>query len=621
MNQDEKPDRAETTEDQEPAAPAEALEGEGAAIISSLPAKPLAVTLNRKNELLLQARASRLAWIRSVSLPYQKATRLGGKQQEDQHSSVLQSTHAVQKLPSIPQVVSLLYGFDEEPTTGVANSAEVADRVEAVLHSLNISQADRDYAVVTAGEALEAEIEELTAAAASRETTNLPKNAHQLELLESYRDFITRLERPECATLVQSLRNFCLQWKSSSSSASELATSLNSHLDTTYEAILAHAAWKDIASDKKDSVRHSLESFLYGHCQDKIHFTQMTDEDPIQDTECLERWNSLQFLTPSHFDIACMKGIHEDVDQLLADPIEALGAVDSYFSPYEKLQCILRVYHGVNAALTVALNHGLSETNSEGKKLPSADDVLPALILTVLRAKPPRLASNLHMLEVCCPAEYLRGEAGYAYTNLYSAVQFLKDLNMEHPDALSIGADEFREGLEKCRAAVAHPRLFHPQMFHGDTKDNTDVSSREFPLEIPPGAVRAARLQGETVDVEWALRWQKQQGMATPETQSGQDSSQRDGAIDGLPPGFSRSYSFLTSRPEDIRVADLPQLLAEYRMLVHTTEQLLAEQTTKRAAERKERATRERKALMDRAAEIDPTLMERRRKHKSNQSL
>jgi hypothetical protein len=43
----------------------------------------------------------------------------------------------------------------------------------------------------------------------------------------------------------------------------------------------------------------------------------------------------------------------------------------------------------------------------------------------------------------------------------------------------------------------------------------------------------------------------------------------------------------LSTKPEDIRMSDIPQLLREYRMLVHASETLLAERTAKYNAEHK----------------------------------
>ena len=381
-----------------------------------------------------------------------------------------------------------------------------------------------------------------------------------------------------------------------------MASSLRSYLASTFESMKTHAAW---SGGVDDGVQHALESFLYGHCHNNIQ-SVLKDEEK-KDEEFLDRVKSLQFVTPGHLEIACLADVEPHVlDDLLNEPIDTLLSVDSYFSPYQKLQQILNAYHGVSVSLAEALNKD-GVPSRQLRRLPSADDVLPTFILIILRSKMPRIISNLRMIEMFCPPEYLRGEAGYAYTNMYGAIQFLRDLNLDNPETLSINLDEFRQGLEECRA-TAETR-FLAQL--ASSKDKEEVKEEEeapfFPIEIPVREIRAARLRGETVDLEWARRWQIEHGAESNMSLS-EISSRAEGVAvlpDLLPPGFSRSYSFMVTRPEDVRVSDLPQLLAEYRMLVHATEQLLGEQWARLVAERKQKFESARAALFKGAAEVD----------------
>lgn len=413
----------------------------------------------------------------------------------------------------------------------------------------------------------------------------------QQKRLKAYQALITRLQTPECATLVQGMRTFV---RNLSGTDEVMASSLRSYLKSTFEAIKSHKAFSGL--DMDDAMLHALESFLYGHCHDKIHALYKQEEE--DDKEFLDRVKSLQFVTAAHLEVASL--VNANVDELLKEPIETLLSVDRFHSPYEKLHRILKVYHGVNDALSKALN------KDGGDKLPSADDVLPSLILTTLRSKSPHLIVNLRKIEVLCPPEYLRGEAGYAYTNLYGAIQFLRDLDMDKPDALHIDHDEFQEKLEECRVS-ADTRWAQLTESAEQEEDGGNDTALFLPVEIPVGEVRAAGLRGETIDLEWARHWQLNHGtksqMSLPEVSPSLDRG--DGLPSSLPPGFSRTYSFMVTRPEDVRVSELPQLLAEYRMLVHVTEQLLGERTTRLASERKQKLATARAALLARAAEVD----------------
>lgn len=430
------------------------------------------------------------------------------------------------------------------------------------------------------------------------------------EVLTGYRDFWIKLQTPECASLVQSMRTALrnLENVDEPRTAEDLADRLKSYLGGTFESLKAHSAWNK--EPVNDRVKHSLESFIYGQCYTLLQSTLWTEEAKKEEKAWVERLEALQFVTPAHLDITCLADDTMDLEEVLAEPIKALCTVDLYYSAYEKLQRVLALYHGVNTALTRALNKAKKEGESE--KLPSADDVLPTIILTVLRARPARMLINLRIIELFCPPEYLRGEAGYAFTNLYGAVQFIQELDMEDPKSLSITKEEFKKGLDESRKKF-HERLETQKKraeFQGPQID-TDISLKF--VDIPAHEIRAARERGETVDLNWALDWQKEKLASEVSTASaaGQSTSQERSATaeSVLPPGFSRNYTFLTARPEDIRMSDLSQLLSEYRMLVHTTETLLGERASKISADRKKRVDIVQEELLANARRVDPTLL------------
>jgi hypothetical protein len=100
--------------------------------ILSSPETAPSVTPSRKNELLLQARADRIAWIQRVPLPYQTCKTFPLASTDDPWSqddclALLRDSSAVQSLPSIPNVLSSLYGMEE------STPAHVATRIQALV--------------------------------------------------------------------------------------------------------------------------------------------------------------------------------------------------------------------------------------------------------------------------------------------------------------------------------------------------------------------------------------------------------------------------------------------------------------------------------------------------------
>ncbi|KAL3936246.1 MAG: hypothetical protein SGARI_002640, partial [Bacillariaceae sp.] len=314
---------------------------------------------------------------------------------------------------------------------------------------------------------------------------------------------------------------------------------------------------------------------------------------------------------PSHLEIACMQDATADdgddgLQELLEKPIRALLSMDAYHSPYEKLEQILLAYQGVNAALSTALNKNKSE--GAPSVLPSADDVLPTMILVCIKARPRNLLQNLQFIEEFAAPEYLRGEAGYAYTNLYGAVQFLQDLDLQHSgegdadavssNQLSISREDLKLGLEKCRKQRDDLMASKngAAAFDGSSSrvSNPLVDGTALPQPLPSVKlsvqdVHTAQMHGETVDLEWAKQRQQQQPQEAPYTSDIYHAR--------LPADFKRSYTFLNAQSQDIRVTDLQPLLDEYHMLVHVTEELLSERKARIAAERKQRELEQQQTL------------------------
>ena len=89
-----------------------------------------AVSVERKEELLLEARVNRLQWIHQVPLPYRKAESPDDPWvQEKGLATFLQSCHAAAMMPSMTKVLGHLYGMNDKRVS----PEEVAMRIENLV--------------------------------------------------------------------------------------------------------------------------------------------------------------------------------------------------------------------------------------------------------------------------------------------------------------------------------------------------------------------------------------------------------------------------------------------------------------------------------------------------------
>ncbi len=555
--------------------------------ISSTSQPTQSVTPQRKEVLLLEARRDRLQWIQEAPLPYRKERSQQDPWENNDALYLLKQCHAVSQVPTAIAALEQLYNI----SNGGESVVTIAQRIQSLL-----TKDDQTLALPSGFEVLAQEL-------VAREDD---------AVVMAYHNFLTHLQDPSCAMLVQGIRRFCRRIRDAKDSSS-LAKQLTSFVDTTYNSIQSHIAWK--GEDLEQSqVRRSLESCIYAHCFPHTDSIMWNTEAQKADDLFLTKLESLQFITPQHLEIACLDDIASgtsDLAEFLKGPVEALRAIDLYYSPYEKLDRVLTIYRDVNGALSQALNyHKSSHDGSAPLKLPSADDVLPTMILAILQARPKRLLLNLTIMEEWSPPEYIRGEAGYAYTNLYGAVQFLKDIDLEkEPKSLQIGSEELKKGIESCREAAKKKKKL--EVNDAVSVDPVSFISPPIPPRLTPNEVRNARRNGETIDLEWALRLVEQRNSnATVRASIGSKSRAAfDEATEGLPPNFSRKYSFLTACPEGIKISDISVLLEEYRVLVQTVERLIGARAAGIKAARKATAVAAEMDLLARVREVDPTLL------------
>lgn len=233
--------------------------------------------------------------------------------------------------------------------------------------------------------------------------------------------------------------------------------------------------------------------------------------------------DSLQFVTWKHLDLNCLtkvisqtgsSGSDEEsnefpIDETIWRPLlKSICSVDSHWSPTAKIQ---------EMSVTLKLiTNALESASKDGDSLPGADDILPLLILAIIKAKPQFLYSNLPFIQYYATPEKLRGEGGYVVTQFQSATHFIMEIDAA---SLTIDSTEFEKGLKKCREDLRRSKKV--QMSPQDTEKNAQMKDEsclqvrghcddekydEEQIDIPISEIHSARKNGEVINLEWAMQ-------------------------------------------------------------------------------------------------------------------
>jgi len=243
----------------------------------------------------------------------------------------------------------------------------------------------------------------------------------------SYALFREMLKHPSAQPVIQQIRAFVNRFPPSLP-RQDAAQRIHKFLNNTQEWMLSESVVfaAEADEDGRTNAAEGLEKFIVCKLYPKLFAAEAGDEE--EDARLQRHIAGFRWVDLSHLGLA----------ESLEDPsvlelaASELRRMDQYKAPRDKLVCILNACRVINDVLR-------RSRADHGRPL-SADDFLPLLIYSLLKANPPRLHSNLEFVSAFRHPSRLIMEDAYMFTALQSALQFAKDAG---PGQLDVTAEEF----------------------------------------------------------------------------------------------------------------------------------------------------------------------------------
>lgn len=256
--------------------------------------------------------------------------------------------------------------------------------------------------------------------------------------------------------------------------------------DRADEAFRAHLAWQGATPAVLAAAGEGLEKYVLTKIHAQVFGASALDAE--RDEALSQRLSALSFVRPEHLEIpASHAGLEETgggscgsststsssaAARALALAQRELSKVNAFKAPRDKLVCILNACRVISDSLSAVASREAAEKRkgkSVGEEVggaigapssllpPSssspatsdpkqastsrgADDFLPLLIYVLIRAAPPKLASNLEYIQRFRGSRRFHGESAYFFTQLYAAASFVETVNTS---SLNVNPDEF----------------------------------------------------------------------------------------------------------------------------------------------------------------------------------
>lgn len=408
-----------------------------------------------------------------------------------------------------------------------------------------------------------------------------------------YNQFLSRLRHPSCGESISLMRRF-VEGFPSSLERQEAAHLIHSFLVKTRERLLHTEAFAAAAHDPGDHLEltEGLERFLI---QKLYHMLPLSSpEDEADDAFFERRIKCLQWVRLEHLDVS-------EPPNMAALELGCceLARMDRMRCPREKLGVVF------NACKVIVAVIEESRKATGDSTPPSADDLLPLLIYMLIKANPPNLQSNIQFIAFYRHPSRLTGEEAYFFTHLCSAAAFIRNVGKEGTQ-LNMDPQEFQEKLRLAEATLdAKAAREAEERATAAAAGEQKSSAKECGLS---STVEALRIREPVTGAALAAaasalsRLEQLSNVGEAASRSGSTRTALDGAnlaphragapvlqsraerqhreqqlqvVYGDIMGAPRTFSNVRS-VSDLRLGEIPTLLAEYRELLNVIDRAAA---------------------------------------------
>ena len=282
-----------------------------------------------------------------------------------------------------------------------------------------------------------------------------PKSSAGVENEMPYQEFVHRLMKPECDVLVGVIRRFlnsilgpngdgtkpAAGWKGDYLfyGTEHLSKRCTDFWEGMKEHFCAHPSWRKESEERINSAVDCLERYVMTRIAE-LAFRDTSE--PVEDETLARRMQLLQFLKPEHLEIR--PDMHNELIWALAR--DELRRINSFKTPGEKIECVVRCASVIFRALTVA------QMKAKDNNPMGADDVFPVFLWVVLRSHIPKLFSNCSYIQAFHSPRKLMGKQGYVMCCLRSSLEFINMVDSEQVTGMEPG--EFDRCITEAERAL-----------------------------------------------------------------------------------------------------------------------------------------------------------------------